>query len=311
MIYSPIALFIYNRPQHTRLALEALRQCSEFYDSSLYVFCDGPRCSEDEINVQLARNVAKEIVGSNAEFLESKVNLGLANSIISGVTQLCAAYGCVIVIEDDLLVSPRFLNYMNIALERYKDEDRIMQISGYMFPISEFAGRHEAFFLPLTTSWGWATWRRAWELFDSQASGWESMKADRELRSSFSLGGAFDYYKMLRMQIDGQIDSWAIRWYWSVFKAKGLVLYPPQSQVQNIGFDGSGTHGWRTTSSMLGHTKLISSFDDLAMPSAIVVDQKDLICVKKMLNTLNNKRGAKLGKIASWLTKSMKHLKLR
>lgn len=116
-----------------------------------------------------------------------------------------------------------------------------MQISSHMFPV-ELKAETDAIFLPFTTSWSWATWQRAWKHFDPEMSGYEILRKDRRLRHQFDLNGAYSYFTMLEAQRNGQIDSWAIRWYLSVFTQKGLTLYPVQSLVGNTGFDGSGTH---------------------------------------------------------------------
>jgi len=130
---------------------------------------------------------------------------------------------------------------MNRALDRYQDDDSAMQVSGYMFPI-DISAETDAFFMPFTTSWGWATWERAWQHFDPEMKGFDALVRDRHLRNSFNLDGAYDYFDMLTRQRRGSIDSWAIRWYLSVFIRGGLTLYPARTLVRNIGFDGSGTH---------------------------------------------------------------------
>lgn len=243
MKYAPIALFVYKRPEHTRKTLEALMQCPEFEDSELYVFSDAEKKIEDEKLVLETRNLVKSMLGEKAKIVEAEKNQGLAKSIISGVNSLLEDYDRVIVLEDDLLVSPRFLSYMNAALETYQNETSVMQVSGYMFPIKKFADQTDALFLPFTTSWGWGTWRRAWLYFDPDATGWEALKTDSAMRFKFNLDGAYDYSDMLNTQMSRGADSWAIRWYWSVFQNRGYVLYPPVSHVHNIGLDGSGTHG--------------------------------------------------------------------
>jgi len=241
--YSPIALFVYKRPDHTRRTLDALMQCPEFSESPLHVFCDGAKRLEDQAAVEQTRSVVWSLVGDRAKIVEAPRNQGLANSIIAGVNQTVDQYGQVIVLEDDLVVSPIFLTYMNSALEKYRHENQVMQISGYMFPVPEFASRDDAMFLPFTVSWGWATWQRAWQYFDSEATGWQVLREDRQLRKRFNLNGAYDHFSMMERQFHGECDSWAIRWYWSVFRCNGLVLFPAQTLVENYGFDGSGTHG--------------------------------------------------------------------
>ena len=243
--HAPIALFVYNRPEHARRTLERLKQCEGFDQSPLVIFCDGPKTSRDVEPVRRVRRTVRAIFGEKADIIEADSNQGLADSIIKGVTALCAEYGRVIVVEDDLVVGRSFLTYLNAALEKYAVKERVMQVSAHMFPIPEFSMKREAFFLPFTTSWGWATWQRAWSHFDTDATGWKILKSDLQIRKRFNLDGAYDYFSMLKKQMAGQVDSWAIRWYWSVFKVDGLVLFPPQTLVENIGFDGSGTHGWR------------------------------------------------------------------
>lgn len=243
MKYAPIALFVYKRPDHTCRTLEALMQCQEFEDSELYIFSDAAKKKEDEELVLETRNLVKSMLGNKAKIIEAEKNQGLAKSIISGVSRLLEDYDRVIVLEDDLVVSPRFLNYMNAALEAYQNEPSVMQVSGYMFPVKELSNETKAIFLPFVSSWGWATWKTAWQCFDLNATGWEVLKTDKKIRCQFNLDESYDYFEMLKDQMSGYVDSWAICWYWSVFKNNGLVLYPPISHVENIGLDGSGTHG--------------------------------------------------------------------
>ncbi len=241
MSRAPIALFVYNRPLHTRRTVEALQASDLAAETELVIYSDAPRTSAAAAAVREVRGYIRTVSGFRAvHIVERESNWGLANSIISGVTELCVRYGKVIVVEDDLVVAPGFLQYMNRALEKYADNERVMQVSGY-----ELAGGlgSKAYFLPVTTSWGWATWQRAWQYFDPDASGYETLRNDRVKRKAFDLGGAYPYFRMLESQLQGKLDSWAIRWWLSVFLHDGLVLYPGRSLVQNIGFDGSGTHG--------------------------------------------------------------------
>lgn len=287
MNYSPIALFIYKRPEHTRRTLESLMQCLEFADSPLYVFCDGAKKEEDKEKVIQAREVVRSLVGTKAEIIESPTNRGLANSIISGVTSLCDKYQRVIVVEDDLIVAPQFLGFLNAALVKYQDEPSVMQVSGHMFPVPEFANHTEAMFLPFTTSWGWGTWKRAWDFFDAEASGWKVLQTDKQMQKRFNLDGCFDYFNMLKQQVSGEIDSWAICWYWSVFKNNGCVVYPPTSYVNNIGFDGSGTHGWRSARKILKKENQLEVLQMLTFPTQILINKRKYNAVKVSLKKRN------------------------
>jgi hypothetical protein len=282
MNYAPIAIFVYKRPDHTRRTIEALVRCPEFAESPLYVFCDGAKKPEDQAAIDETRAVVRLIVGERATMIEAAQNQGLANSIITGVSKLLDEFDRVIVLEDDLIVSTGFLQYMNTALVAYQDEPSVMQVSGYMFPVPEFVNRTEAMFLPFTVSWGWATWKRAWANFDPLAMGWEVLQTDREMRSRFDLDDSYEYFNMMKRQIAGEVDSWAIRWYWSVFRNKGFTLFPPISHVNNIGFDGSGSHGW-LTGWLLFKSKNELMNAESCLPKTVFVNQEDFEAVKKRI----------------------------
>ena len=241
MKLAPIAVFAYRRPEHASRLLQTLSNCSELADSPLYIFCDGPKSPEAVDSVRETRRIARQAAPAHAVLIEREHNLGLSRSIIQGVGELCQRFGRVIVLEDDLEVAPSFLRFMNAALERYANEERVFQISGYQFPLDP-PPSESSMFLHFPSAWGWATWARAWTHFDATASGYPALERDKALRHRFDFNGAYPYFKMLRAQQQGKVDSWAIRWYLSVFTKNGLVLYPGKSLVRNMGFDGSGTH---------------------------------------------------------------------
>ena len=238
---TPIALFLYNRPAHTRVVLESLSRCRRLDECTLRIFCDGPKRPEDATAVNAAREVAREWAERlDAEVVERDSNLGLARSVVSGVSELCDSHGRVVVIEDDFSLSPAFLDYMLSALDRYENEPNVYQICGYMFPIRH-APKPDAFLLPLTTTWGWATWSRAWKIFDWRPADADAL-GDPEVRRRFNLNNAYPYAEMLERKLNGENDSWGILFWWAVFRANGLVLHPRKSLVWNGGFDESGVH---------------------------------------------------------------------
>ena len=239
---APIALFVYNRPRHTRQTVEALLQNSQAKESDLYIFSDAPKNEVAREAVEEVRRYIKHISGfKKVNVVERDTNWGLANSVINGVTKLCEEFGTVIVLEDDLVVSPNFLEFMNISLDRYQNNDRVMQVAGYMFP-ANIDMMDDALFMPFSTSWGWATWKRAWEHFDASASSYNMLKNNKKVKYDFDLQGKYPYFKMLEAYKKNQVQSWAIRWYLSVFVLNGLVLYPKTTLVENVGFDGSGVN---------------------------------------------------------------------
>lgn len=241
--HAPVALFCFNRPDHLRRTIKSLQRCEGYAQHRIIVFGDAARTPADAGRVAATRSVAAELLGRDAELRFAEENRGLSRSIIDGVSEILQRHGRVIVVEDDLLLGKGFLRYLNNALSFYNDDPRVYQISGYAFEVPTFADRSESLLLPLTTTWGWATWSRAWRAFDPKAEGWQQLARDRELRRRFNLDGAYDYAGMLENQMHGRLDSWGIRWYWSVFKAGGLSCFPPRSLVANLGLDGTGTHG--------------------------------------------------------------------
>ncbi len=243
MSLSPILLFVYNRPEHTRLTLEALKKNHLSDSSSLYIFSDGYRNETDREEVMKVRELIHSVEGFAAIHIEEKSeNVGLARNIIEGVTGVVNEHGKVIVLEDDLITSPYFLTFMNNVLDRYEQEEKIAHVQGFCFPLQ---GLPDAFLIKWTGSWGWATWKRAWDLFnpDGEALLTEIMK--KKLNREFDFNGNYPFTRMLRRQVNGENDSWAIRWNASLFLNNRLSVNAGKSLVQNIGFDGSGRHSGR------------------------------------------------------------------
>ncbi len=242
---APIALFVFNRPWHTRQTVGALQKNELASDSDLFIFSDGPRSGADCNAVDDVRKYIKTITGfKNIVLTERNQNLGLAQSIIAGVTEIVNRFGRIIVLEDDLKTSPSFLNYMNDALELYREEDKVISIHGYLYPVQ--ARLPETFFLKGADCWGWATWKRGWDLFEADGRKLLTDLLKRGAQNQFDFDGAYPYTKMLQDQIDKKNDSWAVRWYASAFLREKLTLYPGTSLVQNIGNDSSGINSGST-----------------------------------------------------------------
>jgi len=241
MRLSPIAVFTYNRLLHTQQTIESLKKNELAVDSELFVFSDGPRTEADKITVQAIREYLKTIEGfKNITVIARDINLGLAKSIIDGVSEIVNKYGRVIVLEDDMLTSPYFLRFMNDALEFYENEGKVISIHGYLYPVK--TELPETFFLKGADCWGWATWKRGWDLFEQSGQKLLDELKARSLTRRFDFNTSYDYTKMLEAQVKGQNDSWAIRWYASAFLKDKLTLYPGTSLIFNTGIDASGTH---------------------------------------------------------------------
>lgn len=238
---SPIILFAYNRPSHFQRVVESILQNPDAKYSDLIIYSDGARSGKDIPLVNAVRIFAESISGFRSiQIMKQASNLGLSKSIISGVSEVVRSYGRAIILEDDLVVSPYFLKYMNEALELYKNNSEVAAINGYCLPVD--ANLPETFFLKGADCWGWGTWSRAWELFNPDGASLLGELKSRSLSREFDLGGCYPYLRMLKNQIIGRNQSWAIRWQASVFLKGMMTLYPRQSLVSNIGNDDSGVH---------------------------------------------------------------------
>ena len=237
----PVALFAYNRPWHLQKTLDSLLKNELLNQVHLTIYCDGQKTENDNKAVLEVRAIAKAVQGvANLEVIERTVNLGLAESIITGVREQCDCWGRVIVLEDDLVLSPYFLRYMRDALTRYEHESRVISIHGYCYPVKK--PLPTTFFLRGADCWGWATWKRAWDLFDPSAARLLKKLQEKNLEYDFNMQGNANYIRMLSDFEAGKNNSWAIRWRASAFIHDKLTLYPGKSLVHNIGFDNSGTH---------------------------------------------------------------------
>ena len=238
---APIALFVYNRPEHTRRTLSYLQKNLLAEESRLFIFSDGPKSEADRLKVDQVRQLLKEVSGfKSVKIEERKGNLGLANSIIAGVTKLVSEYDKVIVFEDDLLSSPYTLQYFNESLTRFAKEEKVMHVGAYMYNLPN-KKLPQTFFYRAATSWGWATWARAWKDFEPDIDRLMG-KFDKEKIHRFSIEGNMNFWKQMEQFKAGKNNSWAIRWYASIFLKNGLTLNPSHSLVHNIGHDGSGIH---------------------------------------------------------------------
>jgi GT2 family glycosyltransferase len=247
MKLAPIVLFVYNRPEHTRKTLEALRLNDLASESILYVYADGAKenASLDEIaSIEETRKVLKSQEWCKQVTIKHEErNKGLANSIIDGVTEIVNKYGKVIVLEDDIKTDVSFLRFMNSALNFYQYNNKVYHINGFSFESNIQFVLEEYYFLSFMNCWGWATWKDRWSTFNSNHNYYyQKLNQDSILKSRFNYENVLDFDEQLKANIDNRISTWAILWFCAVFFNNGLCLTPKTSLVENIGFDGSGTH---------------------------------------------------------------------
>lgn len=248
MTYAPVILFVYNRPWHTEQTLRALQQNDLASESELYIYADGPKPHAEEKQLQQIRQV-REIIRreqwcGTVHIIESETNKGLADSVIAGVTEVVNRHGRVIVLEDDIVTSSGFLRYMNDALELYKDDTQVMHISGYIYPYKtkRKMQKQDTCFLKIYSCWGWATWQRAWMYFEPDVNiHLQHYSTPQEIKQ-FNVNGHMPNYWQLLANKNGDIYTWAVKWYASWLWQGGLSLFPFCSLVRNIGVTGQGEH---------------------------------------------------------------------
>jgi hypothetical protein len=244
---APIVLFTYNRPRHTEQTLNALMQNKLASESTLYIYCDGPRKNANEADLEKIQNVRKIIKKENwcktVNIIESVKNQGLATSIRTGVTDIVKKHGKVIVMEDDLLTSSAFLTYMNKALNYYETRKSVFSISAYCLPPNKFQipddYNYDVFVGLRNSSWGWATWSDRWQQVDWDVAVFNEIKSNPEIKEAFNRRGD-DVFEMLEMQQSGKLDIWSIQFTVAHFKNHAVSIIPTISYVDNIGFDGTG-----------------------------------------------------------------------
>lgn len=243
MSLSPIILFVYKRLWHTRQTIQSLQKNKLAEESDLYIFSDGPKRPSEKDQVDEVRNYINSITGFKEVIIrQSDINLGLANSVISGISKVIREHKKVIILEDDLIISPNFLKFMNESLNFYEDNQKIFSISGYSFPIKiPFDYTKDIYILPRSSSWGWGTWSNRWKIVDWDVKDYQTFLNDKNIQRLFNLAGD-DLSPMLKAQMNSQIDSWAIKWAYAHFKEKAYCLFPIRSKILNIGTDKSGTH---------------------------------------------------------------------
>ena len=246
MSLAPIIIFGYNRPKHLINTLDALSNNTKASESEVFVFIDGKKKDDESQAVDETCEAAEKYI-NKASFggytvKKSDENRGLAASIISGVTEIVEKYGRVIVLEDDLLTSPDFISFMNDALDEYADNEKIWSVSGFSQNMKALDNLEESvYFTGRATSWGWATWKDRWEKCDWEVSDYEDFRYDIPARLRFNACGD-DMSSMLDRQMNGRLDSWAIRWCYSQYRNKALTVFPKASKIKNLGTDGSGTN---------------------------------------------------------------------
>lgn len=234
-------LFTYNRSNHTKQTIEALKQ-NTVLPQKLFLFQDGMKQGEDASEWEKVNVLIHNVDWCDKEIVVSEHNKGLAESIVSGINYVFEKYDAVIVLEDDCVSAPNFIRFMEQCFEKYEDEKKVYSVSGYSWPIElEAVAGDDIYFCGRISSWGWGTWKDRWSVFEKDYELIKKMK--QEVTSSRDLATwGQDLEEMLLGNVRGTCDSWAVFWALNVIKKQGLCINTYQSLIRNIGLDGSGVH---------------------------------------------------------------------
>lgn len=272
--HAPVLLFVYSRLTHTQQTVSALQRNDGAQDTELYIFSDAPKHDGVATQVQEIRDYIRGIRGfRRVTLVERTHNLGLAGSIIAGVSEALESHDRVIVLEDDLITAPGFLRFMNGALEHFSLDRRIISVSGFSFArdyLTQVTQKEaDIFFHPRPMSWSWATWRDRWAGVDWEIKDYQAFTRNSNAKKKLRIGGS-DLVKMLDMQMNGHLDSWYIRWCYHALHLEQWTVYPRVSLVRNIGHDGTGVHCGPDAENIFSHSdmseKRVFSFDTPVVP---------------------------------------------
>jgi hypothetical protein len=272
-----VVFFAFNRADKLSNTIKSYLACTGVQTKDIVIYIDGPRNSKDDKSVNECFMVASQLL-PQADIIRRIDNIGLKKSIHGGVSDVLKIYDAVIVIEDDLKLEPLFYDFLKNGIIKYHDDVKVYQISGYNYNSEE---GNKAFFLPLTTSWGWATWRDKWQGFDLETD-YQFLISTKYNKKRYDFDGSFNFSHMLNLESSGKISSWAIRWYSHVYSCDGLTLYPPQSLVVNDGFNETGTHSSYTSSELFSFSKS-HSIESIEYPNHVGLSEQKVSSLQQHL----------------------------
>ena len=238
----PIAVFAYNRPDKLGSLLSTLQRCNGFAESTVIIHVDGPKRPSDNSGVEAVRSMVLNLRLPNVAWSFQETNRGLRKSIFSGVSEAIEKHGRVIVLEDDLVLSPISLDYFKSALEYYESVQRVWSIAGYMYDAPSLRNSSSVLTLPFAHPWGWATWERAWHRFEIDDRPSSDTLGSQSFKAAFDMNGVYPFSAQLKNSIEGRVNSWFIHWYYTVFKNGGVSIFPPRRLIDNLGLN-KGSHG--------------------------------------------------------------------
>lgn len=270
MLKVPIVLLVFNRPE---VVARVFKEIREIQPQILFIVADGPRNELEKSLCGQARAVTEQIDWDCEVYRNySESNLGCRKRVSSGITWAFEQVDEAIILEDDCIPHPSFFDYCQTLLDYYRNDERIMSISGDNFQNGQWRGDGSYYFSHYPHCWGWATWKRAWQKYDDDLALWEPLKASGLLSSLFNNPAEARYWTSTfdQLMMTGKPDSWAYRWAYSCWTNSGLTVLPNINLVSNIGFGTDSTHTRQKTHAQANLPT--SSILEIKHPSFVVRD---------------------------------------
>jgi hypothetical protein len=286
---TPIALFIFNRPDTTFRVFNVIAQIKP---QKLYIVADGPRNATEATLCNASRSVIKQITWNcDVATCFSETNLGCKLRVSSGLNWIFEQCEEAIILEDDCLPHPTFFPYCAELLERYRDVEKIHSIGGTNFQFGRNRGTHSYYFSHFSHVWGWASWRRAWQLYDLQMAAWPALRESNWLLELWQDTSMVNYWRGIFDAAHlGTINSWDYQWLFASWQHYHLNIVPNSNLISNIGFGENATHT-REASNKLSNMKTASLNFPLKHPSQIVIDKEaDRFTMQYVFNYLAGKK---------------------
>ena len=242
-ILTPVLLFAYNRPLHLKKTLNALKNNYLASDTLLIINCDGKK-NRFDYGVDEVSKICKSIKGfKSIKIIKNKKNNGLAKSIVNTLSREIKKHKKLIILEDDIVTSKSFLIFMNSALNYYKKNKNVWHISGHSLFHLNKKKLNSIYFSQYMNCWGWATWEDRWCYFKKNPDEiFDITNKNKKIKKKFQIHKYTGFYEQIIGNINGNLNTWAIFWYWQIFYNNKFCINPNLTLTKNIGQDGSGIH---------------------------------------------------------------------
>lgn len=245
---TPIVIIGYKRTDNLKLLLKLVKSINP---DILYLILDGPKNAADKEKTNAVMKLVNSAKWAKKVHINaSKINLGLKNRVVSGLNWVFSKVDRAIILEDDLMPDISFFNYCEILLKKYHNNPKIISIAGYskVGHILPNYSNDSYYFSKYVESWGWATWKRAWSIYDDDMVNWQSSRNGTWFNAIFQNKILANHWKRaFDMTLSGKVDSWAYRWTYTALKNNVYTIVPYQNLISYHGYEKEATHTKHTS----------------------------------------------------------------